>query len=505
MKLRCYLVWAGSCLAAWAAGLPAFPGAEGFGANAVGGRGGDVYHVTNLNDSGPGSLRYGIQTAAGPRTIVFDVSGTIFLQSALAINKPYLTIAGQTAPGTGITIAGWGVTISRTHDVILRYLRFRPGDLSCTRMQGDSLSVDRSTDVIIDHISASWSIDETLSVTNSDRVTVQWSFITESLDRSCHAEGAHGYGSLLRYGDGRLTFHHNLYAHHRSRNPRLGDDLSLDFVNNVIYNYGVDAGYSGADSEGVPRMNFVANYVIAGPSTSAAGRWRAFRGGGVNTQIYQRDNLIDGNLNGIRDGVDIGWTMFLGSYSRASDRFEFPQVETDDAGTAYRRVLGEAGCSLVRDPVDARIISEVMCEGGRIIDSQEQVGGWPELVGRPAALDTDQDGMPDAWEREHGLDPQDPTDGRLARSDGYTNLERYLNELATLRGPPGRRAVVQEALPNFGSFLDDRRRVKHSAAFLFCPGRRLPAALSSAPRPAAGYPRLNPFPELPPTALAGRL
>jgi pectate lyase len=247
----------------------AFPGAEGFGAYAVGGRGGDVYHVTTLADSGPGSLRHGVSEARGPRTIVFDVSGTIFLRSELVIDRPFLTLAGQTAPGDGVTIAGFGTLISDTHNVIVRFMRFRPGDINCPEFQGDALSVVRSQDIVIDHVSASWSIDEALSVTHSDRVTVQWSIIADSLNASCHREGRHGFGSLLRWGAGGLTFHHNLYAHHASRNPRLGDDLGLDFVNNVVYDWGSAPGYSGEAAEGSPRLNYVANTLVADPPRPA--------------------------------------------------------------------------------------------------------------------------------------------------------------------------------------------------------------------------------------------
>jgi len=410
--------------------LLAFAGAEGFGAYARGGRGGDVYHVTSLADSGPGSLRYGIATATGPRTIVFDVSGTIDLQSKLVINKPYLTLAGQTAPGGGITLRGWTTTISGTHDVIVRYLRFRPGDIACPRMQDDALSVDRSQNIIIDHVSASWSVDETLSVTSSDRVTVQWSIISESLRASCHEKGAHGYGSLLRYGNGGLTFHHNLYAHHDSRSPRIGDDLGVDFVNNVVYDWGNMPGYSGEASEGTTRISYVGNYLIAGPSTRESRRATAFIGGSASTHLYQAGNLIDANRNGIRDGVDTGWAMFTGAFTRREVRFDFPTVRTDAATTAYARVLAGAGASRVRDAVDRRIVAEVAGETGRIIDSQQQVGGWPALEPGTAPPDTDQDGLPDDWERQHGLDPHDPSDRNRAAGGGSTFLEQYLDWLA---------------------------------------------------------------------------
>ncbi len=404
-----------------------FSGAEGFGAVAKGGRGGDVYRVTNLSDSGPGSLRFGVQSATGPRTIIFDVSGTIFLKSTLPINKPFLTLAGQTAPGDGVTIAGFTTLVSNTHDVIVRYMRFRPGDIGCPAMQGDSLSVDKSTDVLIDHVSASWSIDEALSVTGSDRVTVQWSIIGESLNQSCHEKGEHGYGSLIRYGAGNVTFHHNLYVHNHSRNPRVGDGILLDFVNNVIYNYGAHGGeatYSGPADEGVTKVNYIGNYTIAGPSTDASRRARTFLGGSTNTHIYQSGNLIDGNLNVLRDGTDTGWGMFGGQYSREAARFDAATVTTTDATAAYRKVLDSAGASLVRDSVDKRLIAEVQSDTGRVVNSQEEVGGFPTLASKPAPIDSDGDGIPDAWETAHGLNPQDA-------SDGPANLERYLQDIIT--------------------------------------------------------------------------
>jgi pectate lyase len=415
--------------------IRAFPGAEGAGELTPGGRGGDVYHVTNLNDAGPGSLREGIRTASGPRTVVFDVSGTIYLNSRLVISKPFLTLAGQTAPGDGITVAGWHTVISNTHNVIVRYMRFRAGDINCSNnYEDDALTVDKSTDVMIDHVSASWSVDETLSVTESDRVTVQWSLITESLKDSCHAKNSHGYGSLIRYGSGIVTYHHNLYAHHDSRNPRLGDNVGLDFVNNVIYNWGNESGYTAEAVEGTPRLNFVGNYLVAGPSTPSSKR-RAFKGGSASTFIHQSDNLIDGNLNGARDGVDNNWSMFTGAYTRQEQsRFDFSPVNTDDARAAYERVLNLAGHSLARDAADQRVVSEVRNEGGRHIDSQNEVGGWPSHTSLTAPADTDGDGIPDGWESQRGLNPADATDGRAITASGYSNLELYLNDIVPTPG-----------------------------------------------------------------------
>jgi pectin methylesterase-like acyl-CoA thioesterase len=413
--------------------LAAFPGAEGAGANAKGGRGGDVYHVTNLNDAGAGSLREGIRTATGPRTIVFDVAGTIHLATRLNVNKSFLTLAGQTAPGDGVTIAGHSTVVSG-NNVVIRYLRFRMGDLNCPAVQDDALWVDRTSDVILDHVSASWSVDETLSVTESNRVSVQWSFITESMKQSCHEKGAHGYGSLIRYGTGQVTYHHNLYAHHDSRNPRVGDQIGLDFVNNVIYDWGGESSYSGPAEEGSPRVNYVGNYLVAGPMT-ASSKLRAFSSGGATTQIYQSNNLIDGDKDGTRDGANNEWSMFIGSYTkREPARFEFAQVNTHDAPTAYELVLKTAGNSLKRDSVDERVAGEVRSETGKHINSQNEVGGYPTLNPGPSLNDADNDGIPDEWETSHGLNPTDAADGRAASAGGYTNLELYLNDLVPAPG-----------------------------------------------------------------------
>jgi rhamnogalacturonyl hydrolase YesR len=410
----------------------AFPGAEGFGAFAAGGRGGDVYHVTTLADSGPGSLRHGVATARGPRTIVFDLSGTIFLRSDLVIDKPFLTLAGQTAPGDGVTVAGFMTSIDGTHDVVVRFIRFRPGDINCPEFQGDALTVVRSRDVIIDHVSASWSVDETLSVTHSERVTVQWSIITESLNAACHQEGRHGFGSLLRWGSGGITFHHNLFAHHASRNPRLGDDLGLDFVNNVVYDWGSEPGYSGPGSEGSPRLNYVANSLVAGPSTRAERRRLAFIGGSARTGIFQSGNRIDAGAAGPPTAEPRGWELFGGSYEARPQRFPFPEVVTEEAEVAYRRVLGEAGASLVRDRADQSVIRSVGQRSGALIDSQEQVGGWPALQSDAPLPDSDQDGMPDAWEAANGLDARDRLDASAPGLFAPTNLEAYLEARARL-------------------------------------------------------------------------
>ncbi len=425
-------------------GLPAFPGAEGFGAQAVGGRGGAVVFVTNLNDSGPGSLRAAVD-ADGPRTVLFQVSGTIALRSTLAIRKPYVTIAGQSAPGDGICLKDRGLAIAADH-VIVRHLRCRPGDN--TESEPDAISISAGQNIIVDHCSATWGVDETLSASTSGQlgnVTVQWCIIAESLNASSHHKGDHGYGSLIRGGWGNgYTFHHNLYAHHRARLPRPGnyndrtkdpDGLTLDFRNNVIYNWGGDAaGYNADGSNGVDsitRMNFVGNAYQVGPDSRGA---LAFSESTTSAQAYFADNAMNGRV------PDDPWSLvvFRNFSPEQRARYELADpvptapMQTDKPLIAYERVLTEAGAiGPRRDSVDARIVSTVRNSTGRIIDDEEDVGGWPELRSAPSARDSDQDGMPDAWERQHGLDDRNPEDRNADRDgDGYTNLEEFLNGTA---------------------------------------------------------------------------
>ena len=424
----------GLLVAGRAGAIPAFPGAEGFGANTPGGRGGSVYHVTNTNDSGAGSLRTGVGTAN--RTIVFDVSGTINLASDLKITRSNITVAGQTAPGDGITLKGRMFSVENTHDVIVRFIRCRPGDVNCPGFQGDSFDVLRATNVVVDHVTASWSIDECLSPTHSTNVTLQWCVIGASLNDSCHVKGAHGYGSLIRYGAGRLSLHHNLYVHNRSRNPRPGDNMHVDFVNNVVYNWGDAAGYNANDTPDNPggftnALNYVGNYLIAGPSTSGNLN-TAFDSGVTNAaslEIYQSGNYIDGNKNGLLDGANTGWGMFSSPYRQLTGPFTAPTVTTNSALIAYERVLAFVGASSPRDAVDQRVVNDVRLQTGSIINSQTNQGGWPTLNSLAAPTDTDQDGIPDYWEAAMGWSVGVANNNHV-NSDGYTDLEWYLNWLA---------------------------------------------------------------------------
>ncbi|HEY0014511.1 MAG TPA: pectate lyase [Allosphingosinicella sp.] len=430
--------------------IPAFPGAEGAGRFAAGGRGGRVIRVTNLDDAGPGSLRAAIE-ADGPRTIVFDVGGNIRLRSPLVIRKGQVTLAGQTAPGGGITLRDQRLEVAAS-DVVVRYIRTRLGDES--GVESDAFTVSRGARIIVDHVSASWSVDETLSVGSAYRseredlrdVTVQWSIISESLRRGGHAKGEHGYGSLLRGARGaRISMHHNLWAHHAARMPRPGNYLSAaddpegafyDFRSNVFYNWGGNhAGYN-ADNERQSnvRYNFVSNAYVRGPDST---RPIAFDERNPVARAWFEGNSMDGtvpadpwSLVRLAEGVDAA------TY-RLAVPVDMPPVTTDAACCAFDRVLAGAGHSLRRDPVDARVVASVRAREGRLIDSQREVGGWPELEAGTAWVDSDGDGMPDAWERANRLDPRDASDGaRDTDGDGYTQLENWLDALT--RAPAAR-------------------------------------------------------------------
>lgn len=421
---------------------PAFPGAEGFGKYSIGGRGGRVIAVTNVNDSGPGSFRAAC-AAEGPRIVVFRVSGTIALESQIKINYPFITIAGQTAPGDGICIRNHQVKFN-THDVIIRYMRFRPGDAA--GIVYDGFGSNGGDHAIVDHCSVSWGIDETLSINKTSNFTVQWCMITESLYNSLHKKGKHGYGGL--WGGPGGSWHHNILAHHSSRNPRASGNIDsglMDYRNNVVYNWGYQSAYGG---EIWPR-NWINNYYKPGPATEAKVGRRIFYQTDARGRMYADGNYVLGfpeiSKNNWNGGIDFGTE---GDATEATLKVEKPfvvaPVRTQTAEEAFELVINSAGASLARDSVDSRIVDEIRSGtahfgatyggGGKgIIDSQQDVGGWPELTSTSAAVDTDGDGMPDDWERRHGLNSKDAADGALDRDgDGYTNVEEYLNFLTPL-------------------------------------------------------------------------
>ena len=423
---------------------PAFPGAEGFGKYTVGGRGGKVIEVTSLHDAGPGSFRAAV-SAKGPRTVVFRVSGTIALESELKIREPYLTIAGQTAPGDGICIKNYQVNFD-TSQVIMRYLRFRPGD---EKGKEQDAFGGAGNQIVVDHCSASWGVDETFSINKAANLTVQWCLVSESLYHSIHKKGNHGYGGL--WGGPGGSWHHNILPHHSSRNPRASGNVDsglMDYRNNVIYNWGFNSAYGG---ELWPR-NWINNYYKSGPATDDKVRGRIFLQKDPRGKMFAAGNFVagfpaisadnwNGGINFAPDGEATEKTL------RVDRPFVVALVTTQSAEVAYGLVLAQAGASRVRDAVDRRVVEEIRTGtatfgasykgGGKgIIDSQKDVGGWPELRSLPAPVDTDHDGVPDVWELAHGLNPRDPADGpRATTPGGYTHLERYLNSLVSTAEP----------------------------------------------------------------------
>ena len=459
---------------------PAFPGAEGFGRYTTGGRGGNVYHVTSLADDGTeGTLRWALGKS-GAKTIVFDVSGTIHLQSALNISIGNVTIAGQTAPGDGICVADYPVAI-KANNVIVRYMRFRLGNnnVLVNGADGwDAFGGFDQQDWMIDHCSVSWSIDECLSVLGNKNTTVQWCLVAQSLVNSGHSKGAHGYGG--NWGGSGASFHHNLIAHHGSRTPRLGPrpttqlDERMDMRNNVIYNFGGNGCYGG---EGM-KVNIVNNYYKPGPGTPTDKKGYRIAGIGVRTNSYVETYpdyapalhlwgkyYVAGNYNSKYSNVNNdNWTYGIinqvdanscdGTFTaetkdsiKLSEPIGFLLTTTHSAEDAYERVLDFAGACLNRDSFDALMVSDTrngtatytgegLSKGfvnsqddNKPADADDSWSAWPILNSKDAPKDTDGDGMPDEWELANALDATDPNDGKTIGADGYSNLENYLNSL----------------------------------------------------------------------------
>lgn len=433
---------------------PAFPGAEGGGMYTTGGRGGKVYYVDTLedNDDGnesarSGSLRWCLNRE-GPKTILFKVAGIIRLKSRLYIS-PNTTIAGQSAPGDGICIADNTVRMNGDN-IIIRFMRFRLGDL--TGIEDDAISGSKYKDIIIDHCSMSWSTDECASFYNNENFTLQWCILSESLRGSVHKKGSHGYGGI--WGGNNASFHHNLLAHHDSRNPRMcgsrytaNPDLELvDFRNNVIFNWGGNSGYAGEGG----RYNFVNNYYKPSQNSSFPNRiFSPNADDGSNRQekgvwgsFYLKGNYVEGSEDVTKDNA-LGLQPY-DKYKNAkellsSSPFKVIPISTDDAKKAYEKVLAYAGASYKRDKTDTRIINEtkngltpIRASANKKtrpghIDSQSDVGGWDTYTFERCNLpvDIDLDGIPDGW-LEKNYPSKKATD---TNSEGYTYLEVYLNNL----------------------------------------------------------------------------
>ena len=458
----------------------AFPGAEGFGRYVTGGRGGKVYYVTNLNDSGSGSLRWAL-SQKGAKIIMFNVSGTIHLKSSLGIPSN-TTVAGQSAPGDGICVADYPVNVSG-NNVIVRYMRFRLGNTN-VKVDGadgwDGFGGMDGQDMMIDHCSISWSIDECCSFLGNKNTTVQWCIVAQSLVNAGHSKGAHGYGG--NWGGSGASFHHNLIAHHTSRTPRLGPrpttqmDERMDMRNNVIYNYGSNGCYGG---EGM-NVNIVNNYYKPGPGSPTGNKGKRIAGIGIRTTSYINTYpaykpawhiwgkfFVDGNYNSkypevFRDN----WTNGIYNQISSSDNdgtytettrdtmkldspIPFVLTTTHSAEVAYERVLDYAGASLHRDTFDEMIVSDTRNgvashtgnglgkgfinsqEDNRPADAGSDWSAWPTLNSTNALTDSDGDGMPDTYEDINNLDSTDATDGAQMADNGYTNVENYLNGLVS--------------------------------------------------------------------------
>lgn len=447
---------------------PACDYIKGAGKNATGGRGGSIFVVTTLEDGRDedgniiaGSLREALLPGGGKRIIIFDVAGTIHLTSELKITSPNITIMGQSAPGDGICIADYPLIINASN-VIVRFLRFRMGEAGSEKMgkEYDAVSVNGGRNVVLDHLSCSWSVDECVSCYHNEDFTMQYCFITESLRKSVHGKGEHGYGGI--WGGKNVTFHHNLLAHHDSRNPRFDHDYvshmagPIDYINNVVYNWGGNSSYGGEGSSkggGGREINFINNYYKAGPASSHRTRFmnpwascdncaKSPGGSIIAPKLYMSGNYCDESEKVTTDnwlGVE-----YSGGATRemceVKTRYVFPNCYTGEetAEQAYETVLTMGGCCLSRDAIDERIVKEVR-EGSYtyngtyskngLIDTPSDVGGWPVLEGTPAK-DSDMDGIPDAWEEKYGLDPKKYDDAKdESLVPGYMNIEVYMNDI----------------------------------------------------------------------------
>lgn len=485
---RPYVPWASRPYDLPQAGIPAFPGAEGGGMYTPGGRGGRVLTVTTLADSGPGSLRWACEQG-GARIVVFNVSGVIRLASPISVRAPYITIAGQTAPGDGVCVAGESFLID-THDVIIRHMRFRRGTTSLLR-RDDALGGNPVGNIIIDHCSCQWGLDENLSIYRhmwplrgekreklpTVNVTVQDCISAKALDTWNHA-----FGSTL--GGENCTFVRNLWASNTGRNPSIGWNGVFNFVNNVVFNW----RHRTADGGDYRAMyNMLNNYYKPGPATPRSGSVacrilkadasRLPDGQVRHGRVYAAGNVVEGNSRVTADnwngGVqpEGGAADSLMALVRAREPFPMPEVRMMEAAEAYGYVLANAGATRPRrDRIDSIVVEEVRTgvayvpEGipagaqgdmwGLATESQDstghfrhrrmeadsyrlgiitdpaQMGSLPSYQGQPRT-DTDGDGMPDDWERAHGLDPADPADAALSpTAGGYTNIETYINGLA---------------------------------------------------------------------------
>ncbi|KAH2933237.1 hypothetical protein KXW73_005134 [Aspergillus fumigatus] len=415
MKLSAPLLVSLAAFSQAVTALVAFPGAEGFGANAIGGRNGQVYVVTNLNDSGTGSLRDAV--SATDRIVVFAVGGVIKISDRIVVSKR-VTILGQTAPGDGITVYGNGWSFSNADDAIVRYIRIRMGKGGSSGK--DALGIAEGNRMIFDHVSVSWGRDETFSINgDASNITVQNSIIAQGLE-------THSCGGLMQT-DGGVSLFRNLYIDNKTRNPKVKG--VNEFTNNVVYNWGGGGGYMlGILLANLVNANIIGNYFISGPSTSVT----AFTRGNANFHGYVQNNYYDPDKDGQLDGFELGVSSSnYGGMAIMSSKYNYPAVAyTMSPAEAVTYVTKYAGASKVRDSVDTQLIAQVQSWGteGGLISDEATMGGPGTLNGGTPAKDTDGDGIPDEAEKQLGTDPN-TNDSMKLHSSGYTYLEVWANSL----------------------------------------------------------------------------
>lgn len=445
--------------------IPAFPGAEGFGAQSVGGRGGQIIKVTNLNNSGPGSFRAACD-ASGPRIVIFAVSGIIALQSSIQITNGYITIAGQTSPG-GVCIAHYPVII-RCNDVIMTHMRFRKGSLAgfgdddaaniwgaASGFPGSSC-VPTRRNIIIDHCSFSWGTDETLTFTAVPQyVTLSWSIISEGLDQQGHGFGlsfSGKFNQVCQSTDNKISAHHNYVAHYKLRGPQIStpDNLAaypmqVDYVNNVTYNWwNHDVPYIYGGS----RVNFVGNYLKPGPDSDSYNEYPWFLvvderpSQGMDNWYYVSDNHVYGEPIGAEEWRVESYGTGLNTISQGYRRltpWPYEPITTTPMTYEYaQEILENVGATKpYRDSVDERIVADFTenPQVGGIIDNVVYPDDWPVFTNPLPPDDNDNDGMADAWELSVGFDVGTNDSNLDNDGDGYTNIEEYLHYLGANPGP----------------------------------------------------------------------
>ena len=417
-RLCTALLWAAVTSTATSAKPLAFPSAEGFGAQAKGGRGGEIYHVTKLDDSGPGSFRDAV--SKGPRIVVFDVGGYIDLKSSLSVASN-ITIAGQSAPGEGIATRNYEISFSKSKNVIVRYMRFRLG-LTPKMEKKYAVGLTEGSNMIFDHVSIQWGRWDCIGLSKSRDVTFQHCIIGPGI-------APQRFGCLCESDN--VTFSHNLWISNQSRNPKSKG--VVQYVNNVVYDWGV-CGYVGGHSGGDHTADIVNNYFIAGLSSG-----KAFAGEFKPTDhIFQSGNFVDLDKDGLLNGklaepADFGSGDNVPTLLATESVKPLVAVALDTAEAAYKKIVAGAGCSLMRDSVDKTLIDDLTSLGkrGKTISDPKEMGGFGQIKGGNPKIKTSVDAIPDAWKAAHQLNAADPNSQKGDfNHDGYTNIEKFLNELA---------------------------------------------------------------------------